>query len=543
MIENMKERSVSETRTRSSIRRIVRPEEKCDNWIFDPSEDHNSALNKMLSPHKRMIVRASAHGRKKRQRNTSMPIIQGVGHRVSEEDLREASENWSKNIARYCVSGESLMGSRRESLADINENSGLQAAFEKAVQRELELSHAMSRMQMQLEEKNVMFQQAVDFGERLQQELDDVSKELSYQISKNNKLEGESNVLRERISILDTTVSELRLLGFEAQRAYKEASRRNTVVKAELDKQKELSREIQDDYVAERINENDRKVGADETITRLRSEVTKERLGRLEAEETVTKLRNQQEEASKQLHGASSRIQTLEEELVQKVASYNEVLMGLSAEKARLEAENSGLIEAYYDKDAQLLEAAERLERAGLSIAEDYPAVASPSIGEYENLETTIILAAPGQASDSEKDWSVPASLMCSEVDFRDREIRSRLEKKPPTPIADVIREYLHITATAVLLHFPDVNTVPSDVLIKKAENLNFSCYYDIMMQHMLSIREERLRKAEEEAVSQNVDQATEKSTWLSRFFRLKEKRTKKLSRKEGDRLGKASGS
>jgi len=62
----------------------------------------------------------------------------------------------------------------------------------------------------------------------------------------------------------------------------------------------------------------------------------------------------------------------------------------------------------------------------------------------------------------------------------------SRLrEEKRRTEVPHVMKEYLHLTASIVKTKFPNINTISSEQLIEKVQDLSICDYYDMMMRIM----------------------------------------------------------
>jgi len=51
--------------------------------------------------------------------------------------------------------------------------------------------------------------------------------------------------------------------------------------------------------------------------------------------------------------------------------------------------------------------------------------------------------------------------------------------------VPDVVKEYLHLTASAVKIKFPQIDTISSEQLIQQVQDFPFSDYYDHMMRIM----------------------------------------------------------
>merc|ERR1712113_1045126 len=79
-------------------------------------------------------------------------------------------------------------------------------------------------------------------------------------------------------------------------------------------------------------------------------------------------------------------------------------------------------------------------------------------------------------------------------IDNNARESRSSSPKHKPAPeqpekkterVADVTREYLHLTASVVNMKFPRIQHISSEELINKVKNYAFWEYHDMMVRIM----------------------------------------------------------
>jgi len=66
--------------------------------------------------------------------------------------------------------------------------------------------------------------------------------------------------------------------------------------------------------------------------------------------------------------------------------------------------------------------------------------------------------------------------------------------------IPDVIKEYLHLTASAVKIKFPQIDTITSEQLIQQVQDFPFSDYYD----HMIRIMQNEQAKIDLEENKKN---------------------------------------
>merc|ERR1719273_1603788 len=63
--------------------------------------------------------------------------------------------------------------------------------------------------------------------------------------------------------------------------------------------------------------------------------------------------------------------------------------------------------------------------------------------------------------------------------------------------VADVTREYLHLTASVVNMKFPKIQHVSSEELINKVKNYQFWEYHDMMVNIMRMEEQQQLKEQE----------------------------------------------
>merc|ERR1712176_278228 len=82
--------------------------------------------------------------------------------------------------------------------------------------------------------------------------------------------------------------------------------------------------------------------------------------------------------------------------------------------------------------------------------------------------------------------------------------------KQPETKkVADITREYLHLTANVINIKFPRIQTISSEELINKVKNYQFWEYHDMMVR-IMKTEEQKIaakQKAEHEAKIANGHQ------------------------------------
>merc|ERR1740131_322004 len=76
---------------------------------------------------------------------------------------------------------------------------------------------------------------------------------------------------------------------------------------------------------------------------------------------------------------------------------------------------------------------------------------------------------------------------------------RKNKKKAKEKQVADVTREYLHLTASVVNMKFPRIQHISDEELINKVKNYAFYEYHDTMVQIMRTEAEKMKKAAEEE--------------------------------------------
>jgi len=92
-------------------------------------------------------------------------------------------------------------------------------------------------------------------------------------------------------------------------------------------------------------------------------------------------------------------------------------------------------------------------------------------------------------------------------------------EMKPEKEVADVTREYLHLTASVVNMKFPKVRHISSEELINKVKNYQFWEYHDMMVRIMKTEEQKMVAKQKEDEEKQKQSNEQQQPTgMLSRF-------------------------
>lgn len=136
------------------------------------------------------------------------------------------------------------------------------------------------------------------------------------------------------------------------------AEKSTSLVKLELNQQKEYSNRIEDEYIEAQTNYDSCLNSALEALQKkLLDEEAKLSDSLEEAAATKNKLRDTEHRLSQ----VNSKLASVERKLVEKQSIYSEMVLGLKAEKATLKAANNALIEDLKIVEEQLKEKNERL--------------------------------------------------------------------------------------------------------------------------------------------------------------------------------------
>lgn len=362
----------------------------------------------------------------------------------------------------------------------------LQKAYDEIMASESRLSHLLSRAHMQLEEKTEMFEQAVEFGERLHFEVETLRDRLGKELDTIFSLRSELKTERDKNIILSNIISEFDDAEQRTQKLEVEAY----AMRAKLAEQKEYSEQVQNEWRKTKINASQmsKDVSAVSVeIERLRREVEKERFLRLAVVEELSLVQRKLREMTRRHNEVLAKQRSAETSLRENEANYSSILIELSAEKGDLQNVYNELYNEYIRLEEELTE---------MRMIRDQ----SPSV-------STVVISS-----------SVRSRLPLS------AQFESEKPEKP-TKDEDCIRQYLHITATVVKLHFPDMD-VKSEKLINKVTHSPFYLYYDLMMELMRSIRRKNDVELERRSVLVVSTKTNElapmpQSSWLSRFMSL----------------------
>lgn len=463
---------------------------------------------------------------------------------LTEEVKERASRAFSIKVhnRQSSVNSVVLCQHRRRSTRDLKTKEGLTRAYKEELNNKEELSHAVSRLQLELDEKNEMFQQAVSFGEQVDEEVRKLKDDLSEQLDLNSLLQRENRMLKEKNYILGTTINEMTEAERDAQQALTNAEKTKELIEAEMVMHKEMTTRIQEDFISAQKDACYIDDGLKKELERLKQELNREKAVQESMEKAYKMLQQELDDTSKRLKKANTKIKKLDEALDEN----NGILLKLSAEKAHLDGDYDNLLDILNALEDELFQAREALENAGVteyvrnrSFAQKTVLVESDLASQlafvkegssYSNVERESAMT--GSEADPDKLAKYGSSELVLVKPFR----RQRSADTAPE-LPSVIREYLHITATAVKMHFPDLVDVTSETMIEKVRNQPFHLYYDHMMLYMREIRrqkviEEQERKAAVEQGMANYP-APASSGMISRFLKLVQNKAIRISSRQ----------
>jgi len=421
---------------------------------------------------------------------------------------------------------------RKKNFLDLGSLEGLRVAYDRAIEREGHLNHALSRVQMECEENKFLFREAVDCGEQLRLQNREILTKLDDQLDMVSLLNREVKNLQVKNRVLKEEIEDTKRSENESHKALVAITKSKDLVSAELDEQKKLINKIQNDQALTLSNYD---LDVQEVIDMQDNVVSREQGLRRQLEESLKKANKKLEDNEQVIKNLRQSNEDLEDRLAEIEHRYSEELMRLCFEKAYQDIDYESLLAEVKQQRIQLKEAHEKLISLGLAENIDHPD-ALERRSTYRDEGPTL--------ADQVTELSLQRHSICSvdteglESEFYEDGSRTEEKEKesdgkegqaPAPDLPDIIQTYLHITATAVLLHFPNLRekVVTTDCLIDLVKNSPFYLYYDLMMHFMYKKKQE---KALEDARAAAADKVTlpqvDGSSWLVRLKSLKQSRT-----------------
>jgi len=404
--------------------------------------------------------------------------------------------------------------SRCSTESKIPTKDNLQDANDDLVKREGELTHSLSRTQIELEWTQVMLQEAVGFGEQLKGKIRHLNKKLAEQVDLNSLLEKQVHFHIEANNILTSTLEEARKNSMATRNELNKANKSMKLMKIELDQEKAHNNRVQVDYIAAQKDfDSDLKSGIEALAKRL--EVEKAKLV-VSLEETAA-AKKEWREAEERLSLANSKLAVLGRQLVQKEIDYNKMVSALIAEKGTLQTENYALAREINNAEDLLKDINEKLlyyQRKSVFL--------DSSVGDVTTLADEITMIKQWTQRSSTTDFS--SFISNQECGSHPGRLASQIimEHIEEPQIPEIIQSYLHITAMAVQLHFPDIKDVSTDMLIENVISSPFYLYYDLMMMFMRKTKHGLAKEDAHLEAETNLKSASEQSNFLTRFFTQK---------------------
>jgi len=381
--------------------------------------------------------------------------------------------------------------------------SSLKSSLQLALNRELSLSHALSRTQLDLTEKEIKFEEAVEDGVCLKKQMQELSSRLVEQQDMNSSLQGQIKTLKSNIGILSETIDKQRMEILAMANALK------TKESVEANKLEELPTNGLDVKKVERSTQ--------ELFRQLRLDIEWERSERIKMENAKTLSMSQLNKIENELSTSREKVIRLEGDLQEMEQTYRLLITSLSAEKANIEADCERWKNDYRKMEEHILQTPQSRESDSLiTIVRLNNTVRGP-----ENLFLEPIAT---------KEKCMGVSSSAEERQQSDQSSPNTKTKPLHSPIPETseeIQKYLHITASVVKLHFPKIEEVSSKWLIDMVKQAPFYLYHDLMMNYMRQlnkeIAEEETNESEgaEGAEEETKDSKEADAGWMARFLQI----------------------
>jgi len=400
-----------------------------------------------------------------------------------------------------------LHGKSGNNVLNLNSNEDLSFAYDQALKREARLVDELSGKSAETEEIQEMFQYAIDFGQRLEQENQDLQTQLNEYVERNNSLQNINQGLENRNSVLMNSMKQLDEAESETRTALVRAKRESFRLAEDLKLQRKFSDELQQDY-SDRI-----KSSIQDIAGQMKKEVELERFVRLQAEEQHSTADLQLKEKESALRNAMDKIKKLELTIKDKEDKYSRLLVELSNEKADLERKYE---EKFTLMNEELAKHYDNMNELNDGDSDPFVADCILSFKESGALDTEILFLEKG---DDVGDLFSPRST-CSLTSSDELRVQN-------TSRHGIFQEYLYVTTAAVKLHFPDlIEEVSSQELIEVVETSPFHLWYDLMTHYMRIIkrRNSAAQKPVQKKMIADQEVKSEKMSWIYRLFKRSNK-------------------
>jgi len=404
----------------------------------------------------------------------------------------------------------SLMRGRNKDSVDLRSAEGLRNAYERSLERAGKLNHALSRAQMESNENQFLFRKAVNLGEQLKKKNQELEDKLEDQLEMVSFLERELKLMKERNHILAEELEEMKLSEKKSANIRAQLTKSNDLAKKELHEQKILLERMENDH--ENVLNNwdvNTQIAFDKLVQELKDAKAsreEEKVLRETAEEKLRITEMRLKQSGKEIDLLKQSVDKLAIKLEEETNRLNQECVRLCSEKAFLDMRNELLAQDCRELDNQLKEATEQLlpsvEEAGmfssgLSLAEQFEFM--PRGASIRSVRSAVSLL----DSNIDEETDIPAD---------------EAPLSGPPPLAEIFQNYLFITATAIKLHFPDIDSVKTETLIDHVKTSPFYLYYDLMMIYMQELMQEKAVDDVKKSSENLSPSRREQTSLLARF-------------------------
>jgi len=395
---------------------------------------------------------------------------------------------------------------RSASVMNMNSVEALRFAYKQAVKREWKLNHALSRVQMECNENKTFFREAVDLAEKLKEENRTLVEKLNSQettvfyLRQNLRASATNNEIL--VDELDDIRNSMRITARERA----ELSEINDRAKLKINEQETLINRIKDEHAFESGSRNE---DIQEAFDVLVQELKQERMLRKKSNECSAETEAKLGEALWKIERLEKHNQELQTKVNRLTDQLDREVLQVCKDNAFQKLNYTELLRQYNEQQLWLEEVNEKLTEK-----RDVPALVEVGPLKGQTLD---------EHWNSVSNWTALSEL---EVDVNNDmdEISNDSHKDNDPATAEVFQLYLYITATAVKLHFPDLEVVEIDSLIEHVSSSPFYLYYDLMMNFMQEFKQKKTM--EELKYADNFSRSRD-DQWnlLARFKRLRQGR------------------
>jgi len=403
----------------------------------------------------------------------------------------------------------SLMRGRNWNSSDLSSAEGVRNAYERSLERAGKLNHALSRAQMESNENQFLFRKAVNLGEQLKKKNQELEDKLDDQLDMVSFLERELKLMKERNHILAEELEEMKLSEKKSANIRAQLTKSNDMAKKELNEQKILLERMENDH--ENVLNNwdvHTQIAFDKLVQELKDEKAsreEEKVLRETAEEKIRITEMRLKQSEKEIDLLKQNFDKLALKLEEETNRLNQECVRLCSEKAFLDMRNELLAQDCRELDNQLKEATDQL----LPSVEEAGMFSGPSLAEQFEFMP--------RGTSIRSVISAVSLLDCNIDDEMDTPAVEAPLSGPP-PLSEIFQNYLFITATAIKLHFPDIDSVKTETLIDHVKSSPFYLYYDLMMIYMQEIMQQKAVDDARKSIEILSPSRREQTSLLARF-------------------------